>query len=96
MGVGRYGTDHMKRVVVAAFAWPANLQADAVYLYTTIDARGEKVTLPCLQWLPPVGLSPRYHYRESEIIVVARLRSAACLHAGAVPPEMLGAVRACV
>ena len=33
-GVGTYGTDYMKRAVVAAFGWPANLQQDAVYPYT--------------------------------------------------------------
>lgn len=30
-GLGVYGTDYMKRAVVAAFGWPANLQEDAVY-----------------------------------------------------------------
>lgn len=43
-GVGVYGTDYMKRAVVAAFGWPANLQEDAVYPYTTVDAKGEKLT----------------------------------------------------
>ena len=43
-GLGLYGTDYMKRAVVAAFGWPANLQADAVYPYTTVDAKGEKLT----------------------------------------------------
>jgi hypothetical protein len=43
-GLGQYGTDYMKRAVVAAFGWPANLSADAVYPYTTVDARGEKLT----------------------------------------------------
>lgn len=43
-GLGRYGTDYMKRAVVAAFGWPANLSEDAVYPYTTIDAKGEKLT----------------------------------------------------
>jgi hypothetical protein len=40
-GLGQYGTDYMKRAVVAAFGWPANLQDDAVYPYTTVDAKGE-------------------------------------------------------
>ena len=43
-GLGQYGTDYMKRAVVAAFGWPANLQEDAVYPYTTIDANGQKLT----------------------------------------------------
>jgi hypothetical protein len=43
-GLGVYGTDYMKRAVVAAFGWPANLQDDAVYPYTEIDAKGEKLT----------------------------------------------------
>jgi hypothetical protein len=43
-GLGVYGTDYMKRAVVAAFGWPANLQEDAVYPYTTVDAKGEKLT----------------------------------------------------
>jgi hypothetical protein len=34
-GLGRYGTDYMKRALVAAFGWPANLEEDAVYPYTT-------------------------------------------------------------
>jgi len=43
-GLGQYGTDYMKRAVVAAFGWPANLQDDAVYPYTTVDAKGETLT----------------------------------------------------
>ncbi|MBF7730936.1 DUF1254 domain-containing protein [Pseudomonas sp. N040] len=43
-GLGQYGTDYMKRAVVAAFGWPANLQEDAVYPYTTIDADGQTLT----------------------------------------------------
>ncbi len=43
-GLGRYGTDYMKRAVVAAFGWPANLQEDAVYPYTLIDSTGAKLT----------------------------------------------------
>ena len=42
-GLGVYGTDYMKRAVVAAFGWPANLQEDAVYPYTLVDANGEKL-----------------------------------------------------
>lgn len=43
-GLGVYGTDYMKRAVVAAFGWPANLQEDAVYPYTLIDSEGQKLT----------------------------------------------------
>jgi len=43
-GLGQYGTDYMKRAVVAAFGWPANLQEDAVYPYPTVDAKGQKLT----------------------------------------------------
>ncbi len=43
-GLGQYGTDYMKRAVVAAFGWPANLQEDAVYPYTTVDAKGETLS----------------------------------------------------
>ena len=43
-GLGQYGTDYMKRAVVAAFGWPANLQNDAVYPYTLVDSKGETLT----------------------------------------------------
>lgn len=43
-GLGRYGTDYMKRAVVAAFGWPANLQDDAVYPYTEVDSSGQQLT----------------------------------------------------
>ena len=43
-GLGRYGTDYMKRALVAAFGWPANLQEDAVYPYTTTDSQGQVLT----------------------------------------------------
>ncbi|MFI0848750.1 DUF1254 domain-containing protein [Mesorhizobium sp. IMUNJ 23232] len=43
-GVGAYGTDYMKRAVVAAFGWPANLQQDAVYPYTLKDADGQPLS----------------------------------------------------
>ncbi len=39
-GLGQYGTDYEKRALVAAFGWPANLQDDAVYPYTEVDAAG--------------------------------------------------------
>lgn len=42
-GLGGYGTDYQKRAVVAAFGWPANRQDDAVYPYTEIDSKGEKL-----------------------------------------------------
>jgi hypothetical protein len=41
--VGEYGTDYMKRAVVAAFGWPANLKEDAVYPYTEVDSTGAKL-----------------------------------------------------
>ena len=43
-GLGTYGTDYMKRAVVAAFGWPANQQDDAVYPYTEVDSTGQKLT----------------------------------------------------
>ena len=43
-GLGTYGTNYMKRAVVAAFGWPANQQHDAVYPYTEVDAAGQKLT----------------------------------------------------
>jgi hypothetical protein len=43
-GLGRYGTDYMKRAVVAAYGWPANLQDDAVYPYTEVDSKGEPLS----------------------------------------------------
>lgn len=42
--VGAYGTDYLKRAVVAAFGWPANLKEDAVYPYTEVDSTGAKLT----------------------------------------------------
>lgn len=43
-GLGTYGTNYMKRAVVAAFGWPANQQKDAVYPYTEVDSAGQKLT----------------------------------------------------
>lgn len=43
-GLGVYGTDYLKRAVVAAFGWPANLQLDAVYPYTEVDSVGRKLS----------------------------------------------------
>ncbi len=43
-GLGIYGTDYLKRAVVAAFGWPANRQEDAVYPYTTVDVDGQPLT----------------------------------------------------
>ena len=43
-GLGTYGTDYMKRAVVAAYGWPANQQDDAVYPYTEVDSTGRKLT----------------------------------------------------
>ena len=43
-GLGVYGTDYMKRAVVAAFGWPANRQQDAVYPYTEVDDSGRRLS----------------------------------------------------
>jgi hypothetical protein len=43
-GLGVYGTDYMKRAVVAAFGWPANLEKDAVYPYTEVDSDGVELS----------------------------------------------------
>jgi hypothetical protein len=43
-GLGTYGTDFLKRAVVAAFGWPANQEKDAVYPYTEVDSEGKKLT----------------------------------------------------
>ena len=44
-GLGTYGpNDYIKRATVAAFGWPANQQLDAVYPYTEVDSKGEKLT----------------------------------------------------
>ena len=44
-GLGTYGTDYLKRAVVAAFGWPANQQKDAVYPYTEVDSAGVNLLL---------------------------------------------------
>lgn len=41
IGLGEYGTDYMKRALVAAFGWPANQEKDAVYPYTLVDSQGQ-------------------------------------------------------
>jgi len=43
-GLGVYGTDYLKRSVVAAFGWPANREKDAVYPYTDVDSQGKTLT----------------------------------------------------
>ena len=43
-GLGVYGANYMKRAVVAAFGWPANLPQDAVYPYTEVDSSGRKLS----------------------------------------------------
>jgi hypothetical protein len=43
-GLGVYGTNYMKRAVVAAYGWPANLQLDAVYPFTEVDAAGKTLS----------------------------------------------------
>jgi len=42
-GLGVYGTNYLKRAVVAAFGWPANREKDAVYPYTEVDSAGQKL-----------------------------------------------------
>lgn len=42
--LGRYGTDYLKRAVVAAYGWPANLQQDAVFPYTNVDSQGQTLS----------------------------------------------------
>jgi hypothetical protein len=42
--LGRYGTNYLKRAVVAAYGWPANLQDDAVYPYTFVDSEGQHLS----------------------------------------------------
>ncbi|MFT3812166.1 MAG: DUF1254 domain-containing protein [Acidovorax sp.] len=61
-GTGRYGTNYMKRAVVAAYGWPSNLQEDAVYPYIEKDSEGRPlsgqykytVTFANKDALPPV------------------------------------------
>jgi len=43
-GLGVYDTNYMKRAVVAACGWPANLSHDAVYPYTEVDSDGQKLS----------------------------------------------------
>ncbi|WP_244500398.1 DUF1214 domain-containing protein [Methyloceanibacter methanicus] len=43
-GLGEYGTNYLKRAVVAAFGWPANREKDAVYPYTEVDSKGETLS----------------------------------------------------
>ncbi|MGO4396554.1 DUF1254 domain-containing protein [Variovorax sp. M-6] len=44
-GLGSYGPhDYLKRATVAALGWPANQEKDAVYPYTEVDSKGEKLT----------------------------------------------------
>ena len=43
VGLGEYGTDYMKRALVAAFGWPANIDKDAVYPYTQTDSSGAQL-----------------------------------------------------
>jgi uncharacterized protein (TIGR03000 family) len=43
-GLGTYGTNYLKRAVVAAFGWPANLENGAVYPYTEVDSAGQKLS----------------------------------------------------
>jgi hypothetical protein len=61
-GLGVYGTDYLKRAVVAAFGWPANLEKDAVYPYTDVDSTGQKLTGANKYTLTfPKGQTPPVH-----------------------------------
>jgi hypothetical protein len=61
-GLGDYGTDYMKRALVAAFGWPANLQKDAVYPYTEVDSNGQRLTGANKYTLTfPKGQTPPVH-----------------------------------
>jgi hypothetical protein len=42
--LGTYGTDYMKRAVVSAFGWGANLPEDAVYAFAHADSAGQKLS----------------------------------------------------
>ena len=42
--LGVYGTNYIKRAVVAAFGWPANLEKDAIYPYTEVDSKGRTLS----------------------------------------------------
>jgi hypothetical protein len=44
LGSGVYGTDYMRRAVMAAFGWPTNLEKDAVYPYTDLDSAGAQLS----------------------------------------------------
>ncbi|WP_424630287.1 DUF1254 domain-containing protein [Bradyrhizobium sp. SYSU BS000235] len=41
---GAYGTNYLARALVAAFGWPANLAADAVYPYAMQDGAGRRLS----------------------------------------------------
>lgn len=43
-GLGSYGTDYSKRAAVALMGLGANLDADAIYPRTTVDADGERLS----------------------------------------------------
>lgn len=43
LGLGSYGTDYLKRAVVAAFGWPAQHDIDGVYPYTDVDSAGQRL-----------------------------------------------------
>ena len=43
-GLGVYGTNYMKRAVVAAYGWPANVQQDAVYPTLLVDSSGRTLS----------------------------------------------------
>jgi hypothetical protein len=42
--LGQYGTNYLKRAIVAAYGWPANLQEDAVYPSAEVDSKGQTLS----------------------------------------------------
>ncbi len=61
-GLGVYGTDYLKRAVVAAFGWPANREKDAVYPYAEVDGDGEPLSGAHRYTLTfPKGQTPPVH-----------------------------------
>ncbi|HMK67038.1 MAG TPA: DUF1214 domain-containing protein, partial [Stellaceae bacterium] len=43
-GLGAYGTNYLKRAVIAAYGWPANREKDAVYPTSLYDSAGKPWT----------------------------------------------------
>ena len=60
-GVGRYGTDYMKRALVAAFGWPANLQNG--------DGSCEATIYLSACWTSP-GRSAPYEFERDTLLMI--------------------------